>query len=54
MFVPADKKLYIHETVDGMLSARHFSNSNSNRQLASVAGMLMSCQSSACLLAAAC
>ena len=38
MFVPADKKLYIHETVDGMLSARHYTN----RQLASVAGMLMS------------
>lgn len=38
MFVPADKKFYIHETVDGMLSARHYTN----RQLVSVAGMLMS------------
>jgi len=38
IFVPADKKVYICETVDGMLSARHCTN----RQLASVAPLLLS------------
>ena len=38
MFVPANKNIYICQIVDGLLSARHYTN----RQLASVAGMLMS------------
>ena len=38
MFVPADKKAYIKETIAAMLEL----GSYTNRQLASVAGMLMS------------
>ena len=38
MFVPVDKKLYIKEVTGGLLFAGQYTN----RQLASVAGLLMS------------
>ena len=38
MFVPADKKAYIEKTIAAMLEMRSYTN----RQLDSVAGMLMS------------